>query len=363
MIDRRRFVAAFARRAMLVVLLATAGAGVAHAQEAPPRRTAVLRLDLDGKVSEVLRDQLFSHLFDSLAASGFQVFSAESPVKEMLKNRPELGGCAQPACFREIAGILAADYLVIGRVEARQKNYDLQLQLISGRTGDKLAATHEKCELCGLREASEQMDVAAAGLRPGLERAETPASYRIESNPAHALVLVDGKPVGFTPLTFDMPIGAHVVELGAAGFASQRRTVDVVPGKSGTLQFELEAVSGGGGGTSTPRRHWGTIGVVGVVIGAAAMAAGAYVLSLHGKSEMRMGDCPTGMQSCLAVQNTLWGGAAIAAGGAAVFGAGAFSLYVASVASSDAPAASPAPAAAGQPAVTSGWLLGTRGTF
>jgi hypothetical protein len=356
--------AAFARRVMLAALLATAGGGVARAQDAPPRRTAVLRLELDGKVSEVLRDQLFSHLFDSLAASGFQVFSAEGPVKEMLKNKPELGSCAQPGCFREIANILGADYLVIGRVEARQKNYDLQLQLVSGRTGEKLAATHEKCELCGLREASEQMDAAAAGLRPGLDRAEAPASYQIESNPGHALVLVDGKPVGFTPLAYDMPVGVHEVELGVAGYASQRRAIEVTPGKPATLKFDLEAVASGGPGGSVPQRRWGTIGLVGVVVGAAAIGAGVYLLSLNGSETS--GLCPgeTDQSKCIPTRNTLWGGAALTGGGAALLGAGLFSLYVRHVASGDVASVGAASSSTGTEAsLGGGWVFGARGTF
>lgn len=338
-----------------------------RAQETPARRTAVLRLEFDGKVSEVVRDNLQSHLGDSLAAAGFQVFSAEGPVKEMLKARPELANCVKPECFREICSILGADYLVLGHIESRQKNYDLQLELIGGRTGERLAATHEKCELCGIREASEQMDAAASGLKPGLDRAEAPTSFSFESDPPNALVVIDGRPVGFTPLTWALPAGRHEAELSAEGYIPQKRTFEIQTGRGGSMKVELEPTPVRGGGLPPPRRAWGTIGWVGVAVGLAVMGAGAYVLSLDG-NVIDGQACPPEKPECEAVRNTMWGGAALAAGGAAVFGAGAFSLYVSHVAGSRGRSVAQAPTTGDPPGgnevgLGGGWMLFSRGTF
>jgi hypothetical protein len=59
----------------------------------------------------------------------------------------------------------------------------------------------------------------------------------VQSTPPGADVLVDGNPVGTTPLRVELPAGEHAVELRLKG-ASRTETVDVVRGAEATLNVD-----------------------------------------------------------------------------------------------------------------------------
>jgi hypothetical protein len=67
-----------------------------------------------------------------------------------------------------------------------------------------------------------------------------PASLQVASRPGGAEVIVDGKPVGRTPLSMEMSPGTHEVRLSLPGFKGWATTVDVKPGVTTRVSGSLE---------------------------------------------------------------------------------------------------------------------------
>ena len=64
---------------------------------------------------------------------------------------------------------------------------------------------------------------------------------RVLSRPAGAQVILDGRPVGKTPLEIGaVPPGEHTVRLELPGFKGWMTTVDVKPGAQMNVQASLE---------------------------------------------------------------------------------------------------------------------------
>lgn len=259
-------------------------AGAAHAQSSPHRRTVVLRVDFDGGVNEVTRDQLLRRVFEGLASAGFQVFSADDMVARLYESTPALKTCADEACYRQISAALQANFLVTGKVEAKRRDYQMTLNLIHGPTGKVLRTEEQRCDVCGIQEAGDTMNLAAGALRVGIDEVEAPAQVTMETRPAGALVEVDGRPMGFTPLTLELTVGVHQLEITKPGYEVVNRAIQVQPGSTDAVTVDL---------TREPAPFssgaWKAVGWTSLVVGVAAMAAGAYLLSLQGEGTNCMG--------------------------------------------------------------------------
>jgi outer membrane receptor protein involved in Fe transport len=74
-------------------------------------------------------------------------------------------------------------------------------------------------------------------LRPDL--APLTGSLVVSSDEPGALVEVDGRPLGFTPLVFDTPVGRHALRLSLAGYKPIKREVTVVNGREQRVEVTL----------------------------------------------------------------------------------------------------------------------------
>jgi len=122
--------------------------------------------------------------------------------------------------------------------------------------------------------------------------AESPGTLSIASDPAGAVVYVDGLFVGRTPVAVkELAPGDHRVRLIKDGYLENGRVVNVAAGKSGTLEVKLTArggadanahaqgsgISSGGGGLS--KKTW-------LIIGAAGGGAAAAALLLANRTSI-----------------------------------------------------------------------------
>lgn len=319
----------------------------AWAQGTPHRRTVVLRFDFEGSVNEVSRDQLVRRLFEGLASASFEVFSADETVARLYESSPQLKACEDAACFRQIAATLGAHFLVIGKVEAKRRDYAINLRLVYGRTGEVLASASERCDVCGIQEAGDTVNVAAAALRAGLDKVEAPAQVTFETSPSGALVEVDGKPLGFTPLSHEVSAGVHEIVITKPGYVPATRTIEIQPGSTQIVTLGLTAQPG-----PFSSGAWRAAGWISLGAGILAIAGGAYLSSLQGDLT---GCDATG--KCEKYENRLASGLLIG-GGAAMVSVGGFVLFVApSVARSSVSANGAAHQSA------SSWQLVLRGQF
>jgi hypothetical protein len=62
----------------------------------------------------------------------------------------------------------------------------------------------------------------------------------VVSRPSGAEVIVDGPPVGRTPLSIEVSSGAHTVRLSLPGFNPWQTTVNVQPGSPMRVSGSLE---------------------------------------------------------------------------------------------------------------------------
>jgi hypothetical protein len=250
----------------------------AQAQNSPHRRTVVMRLDFEGSVNEVGRDQLARRLFEGLASAGFQVFSADETVARLFLSNPQLKSCEQASCFMQMAAALQANFLVVGRVEAKRRDYDIMFRLVDGRTGELLETTKQRCDVCGIQEAGDTVNQAASSLRSGLDKVEAPAQVTFETRPSGTLVESDGQPLGFTPLTQELSVGVHQLTLSKPGYKPVSRSIAIAPGSAQSISMDLQEQPG-----PFLSPGWKTAGWVSLTTGVVALAVGGYLLKLDGQ--------------------------------------------------------------------------------
>lgn len=342
-----------ARAVAVVGALAAATAaltGAAQAAGAAPRqRVAVVRVDFEGNVAEAARDLFAARVVEGLAAAQFEVFSGVAVSQKLPQGAGDLGSCRDGSCYPAVAQLLAVGYLVAGRVSESNKNYEISLELIDGRTGGVIGTNRERCETCGVEEAGEKTALAASALRARLEAVTIePARFIIRSRPVGAAVHIDGAPVGRTPLDHELAAGRHKLELSADRYGPLERTVTAVSGVDETIDLELVPLP-----MKFPFRKagWGA-----VAIGALALAAGIWAVSADGDEIACATTERDGFGHCPHVRNTRGLGAALVGLGGAFVTLGGAWLYIAT--------GGPGLIGAGERAsLPSSGSLGLRGTF
>jgi hypothetical protein len=346
-----------------VALIAAGGLQSVAEAAAAHRRVAVLRVDIQG-LAPNNDDFLRKSLMESLANADFQVFGGLA-VNQLLKQGSRLENCREASCYQEIARSLGVEYLVNGAISVDRKNYDVTLELISGRDGRLIDKYNEPCQLCGIKEVGTKLDQLVQAVRRGAESAAAtaPARYSVESRPAGAEVLVDGRTAGNTPVSVDLSAGQHKVTVRAPGYDGSERTVNVESGTNGVVAVDMAPAGvASGGGVRGPSRMWAWTAMA---LGAVAVGAGFVALHYNGQfiECVQPAGAPQG-DTCLREKvrpTELESGILFGAGGM-LMAAGATMLYFAP---SEAP---PAMAqVSGGPGSSvgwaRGWTAGVRGSF
>jgi hypothetical protein len=325
--------AAAARR--LVVALWGLAAGLAFtasprpalAQDDPAagkQRVAVVRLAFEGNVPEAARELFAQRLVEGLAAARFEVMTG-AMVKERLA-AAGLGAdsCAGGSCTGKAARALGVAFLVFAAVVEHDKTYDITLDLVNGKSGVTMGTNRERCEICGIEEASEKVSLAASALRARLEAlANTPPRFIIRSRPAGASIKLDGEAIGKTPVDRELTAGVHKLELAADGYDPLERTVTAVSGVDETLDLDLVVLP-----SKLPLR---TLGWTAIAVGAAAIAGAVWAESVDGDELSCSASERDPFGHCPHVRNTRVLGAVLAGVGAASATLGGVWLYLSGV--------------------------------
>jgi hypothetical protein len=339
---------AVAAACLLLATVATAGGGAA-AWAAPKPRVALLRFEFQGRVPEVSQVWLTERLVEGMGIAGFEV-SAGEVLKSALETGPALESCRDERCYRLIAGRLALDYLVIATLKIAERNYEMKVNLVAGRDGRVAGEETGRCELCGIQEVGAKLITMGQALRTYVDAGRpAPARLTVQSQPSGASVTIDGRAAGETPLSIELPPGAHDLALSASGHAASRKKISLAAGVSEILSIDLLPLYGAPG--PVPRFiPWQPIGWAAVVVGVATAAAGGVVLYFDGTkvecpAPMPMGECTRNMK--------ILAGALFGAGGTAVAMGGLLLILTA-----DPSGPSTAEAVAGR-----SWVLSARKTF
>lgn len=228
-------------------------------------RAAILPLAVEGELSEVDKQTLIGELVEGLRRGAFEVV----PPPEVLAADKGAAGCSDKGCFERVAKATRATHVVRATVIVRDRDYDVRVELIDGRSGSVSAKSEEGCEICGVVDAGSLMASAAATLRTKLDAlAKGPSVLTVTSDPVGAEVRIDGEIVGVTPLERPIIPGERVVRVSKEGFIAVEREVTVVEGVAEEVSFGLEKVP-----NRLPKRPWGFVslglGIAGVGVAAA----------------------------------------------------------------------------------------------
>ena len=232
-------------------------------------------------------------------------------------------------------------------VVEHDKTYEITLDLVNGKSGVTIGTNRERCEICGVEEASEKVSLAASALRARLEAlANTPPRFIIRSRPVGASVKLDGEAIGKTPVDRELAPGVHKLELSYDGYDPLERTVTAVNGVDETLDLDLVIVP-----SKLPLR---TLGWTALAVGAAAIAGAAWAESVDGDELSCMPTERDMLGHCPHVRNTRVLGAVLAGVGAASATLGGVWLYLSGL-------GTPRATESGAPATTAS--IGIQGHF
>jgi hypothetical protein len=289
-----------------------AAAAVLEAAEGKPE-AAILPITYGGKGFQDRRATLDSALLEGFRRGGAPFVDPAAVTAA----HPDVGACGTMDCTATIGRLLGVRFVVRSRVEVTGRDYDISLEIVDATTGEVAAKTSERCEVCGLSEAGELMTAEAAALGTKLLRLLDPSAHvRIESTPAGALVRVDGRDAGRTPLELDLPAGKHSIVLAKDGHLEAERSIDAVGGVEERFVFDLPPRSRMAGPEPW---GWVTLGA-----GLAATLVGAVLLAVDERPYRRdcSGENVDADGTCRFRLDTLTGGAVTVSAGLALTGAG-----------------------------------------
>ncbi|MBA3545990.1 MAG: PEGA domain-containing protein [Nannocystis sp.] len=276
-------------------------------------RLAVLAIAVTGTADESTGPRLLKSLKKGLERGAFTLVDPA----EVERHAPD--GCSQSRCLTALRTQASAAFALRAKISVSDRDYVVHLDLLDTRTGNVLATSEERCDLCGSAEVGTLVETQSALLRRALEDIiQGPSRLVVDSQPAGALVLVDNQLIGTTPV--DQPVleGEHVVRVMLDGYVSDERKVKLQRGVRERLDLQLRRA---------PRlARSRSFGWASLFTGIPVLAVGVGLLAIDGTQKKCSDRAKDINGSCPFVYNTDLGGAAALAGGAVLITIGAMLL-------------------------------------
>jgi hypothetical protein len=274
---------------LLLVLAVNLWAGAALADH--PVSAAVVDLKFGGEITEGVREVLSRKLRNGLGATGMQVIPDERLKKAL---GAKAGHCVAAPCWRLAAGKLGCRFLAGGTVVGEDRTYELELYLADGYTGNIVARVQQRCDICGLQAVGEKMELAASALGAKVRAIiqSTPARVSVQTTPPGARILVDGDPVGTSPVQLELPAGSHQITVEVEGYLSATRTISAVANVEERVEIKLIRAAP----RAMPRRVYGWTlvgaGVATLAVSAVLFAVDGGQTGCGGEDRVPLGQCP-----------------------------------------------------------------------
>jgi hypothetical protein len=266
------------RGATFTAIVTATALSITPALAAAGPRAGLLPLDVDGKLPPNGAAALTAEIDAGLRSAGATVVTTDELSKA---SGTGLSDCRDEACLQGVAGKAAATHLVRASVHMEESDYVIALELVDGATGKVVHQASQTCELCGLTEAQAVARSLAESLKDQLVAASAePGTLTVESTPAGAEVLVDGEPVGTTPLELQVAAGAHAIVLRLPGHVDEERRVVVEPGDTSSLELRLAAAAPADDGKPDRSALLRPLGWASLGVGVAALGSGIALLVL-----------------------------------------------------------------------------------
>jgi hypothetical protein len=270
-----------------------------------------------------MQPQLAAQIENWLAQHGHTLVPTPLPPEVI----PTLGDCFvlhDPlGCIRHIIETRAkTTSLIYARLETTSNpsngTRDVTLTAYFFDKGHDAVAERKTCERCtdqALRTtADEVMKRLVGGTAVG--------HVKLKSTPAGARISIDGKPIGVTPLDWDLPPGAHEIRMDKPGLEADARQIVVVSDRTDTVALELFS-------TGEARGWRRAVPLAALATGGALIVTGAVLYAI---------DQDDGFDQPKRIRDTAPLGIGLAIGGAVVGGIGAY-LWLRSPGPSSAPVA------------------------
>lgn len=203
------------------------------------------------------------------------------------------------------ASLLVFVSIEVTGAEGRDRTVRATLWLL--KSAGAAERQEKSCRRCDDEEALDMVEDLVAYVGNFDERTGV---LRVTSDPQGALVKVDGKHAGSTPLESDQRPGARKLEVTRPGYYPVTREVKVSPGKVREEVIDLVRIP-------PPVSKWRKRAMVGgAIVGTVALAAGVVAIAVH------EGDsCALDQKRCL---NTLPTGVVAVAAGSLALGGSAY---------------------------------------
>jgi hypothetical protein len=264
---------------------------------------AIIDLEISGDGPPELRQQLQQHIRDGLLAEGLKVTDLDQTLK-VLQGVPELIGCSSTACLERIFELIPAYRFVRVVVTASGATYEIHLELLSALEDESVVNTiDESCEVCTISDLNTMAaDTARKLLHPDENQQ---LEVMIASNPAGAMIFIDGVETGVSPLETQLKTGSHTITATLDGHTSSEKMIDVVPDPSEQQRFELvlTAVVGTTKPVGEPGPDYGNKKWIAAGGSAALLTLGVVLISLDGDPS-----CGSSTASCAEFHDTMTGG-------------------------------------------------------
>jgi len=189
------------------------------------------------------------------------------------KDRDSITGCLEKKqpwkCIAPIVKQDEVDRVVVVTVEpdAGDQSFVLTASLVVADGGEP-ARSREPCPSCNDTLLEQISRGLAMTMVSHAQRFR--ASLAVTTEPAGALISVDGKPQGTSPMKIVTSPGKHELAIERAGYVSERRRIKLAPGEASELALTLAAAPT----QPTSRPKWPLL-VVGA--GAVAIATGTII--------------------------------------------------------------------------------------
>ncbi len=308
--------------AVAVQALPVAQAGAASHTTEPPATTApvaaaplasvvVLPPQLGVETDVLLLQRLTSELRAGLTRGRLAVIEPGADVPTPCDR----------ACLARLRAETGGDYVLRTAVAIDDRDYVIRLELVDITTGELLADSETRCDLCGLREFGAVVADQGALLRAKIEGLRRPPpAVIITTDPPGALITIDGVAIGASPIERVLVAGKHRVRANLTGYVADERDVELVPGVRETLRLPLRR---------DPRAlRLRAVGWTALFTGLPVMGAGVGLLAIAGNDvrDPCTGDDRDDQGDCRYVYTTTPGGAALLATGAVLGVLGAILL-------------------------------------
>ena len=248
------------------------------APAAPAARAGVMPLSTEGALPPQGEEQIGAAIEQALSSNGSTVVASDELGQAL---GSPLEGCTDEACLRDLAGKAEVTHLVRPSVRLVESDYVLAIEVLDA-TGTVLDRKEGTCEICGLSEAATMAGELVTSLASSL-KAPT-AIITVSSTPVGATVLVDGEPVGVTPLSLDVSPGEHTVTVRNDGYADQERRVVVEAGDTEPIESTLDPAGPAprkrGMDDARRDRMLRIMGWTGLGVGAASVASGIALIAI-----------------------------------------------------------------------------------